>query len=456
MAVSRREQAGAMARTFGNAGQWAVSNVLPGVLWKTSQKLGEKIGKETVNYIKRNAAEYQTPSPKRQKTSSKRRGSSTKSSGGGRNGTGMRGYLKRRPKRRNLRQRSKKKGLADSRYGSRIVTEAGGSITAANAVYIGHSTCAQQQVGLAVWRAVIKRLFSLAGDNFVNWEEVPRHASSSGYARAIRTEYYADPANALDIINIAMAIDNTDTYAEIAEKLQVHYWNLFSSIPHVFVNFRLTESEGSITRQVSAMTVDNMKINFYIKSELRLQNATLANNTPGDDDAELTTNISSNPLERIHYLKKNCNGLELNLPLAQATVSDMYADVNSGLIAQNTTDASFADIKVLTKLPTGATFNAKSMKMPAVPSGQIITDILITQKSMNFNTFLKTFDRALGANQKTVIRFGDVSLTGFEKYLNSRENEPDIKVNWQMNQTLVCSLATKRARPTMQLVDLIN
>lgn len=164
--------------------------------------------------------------------------------------------------------------------------------------YVGHATHANVYlIQRTFWRAVVRDIFTISGINIADIE------TDSPGTYNINVDYTTNLANADTVIAVATA---GKSYNQIANELY-GAWNLITASLAGQSYLYITEVNlGDGSRVVAKRDYKICKVHCYVKSDLKIQNRTVAGGA--DEDANTTENVANQPLYGKSYYGKG-NGL---------------------------------------------------------------------------------------------------------------------------------------------------
>lgn len=322
--------------------------------------------------------------------------------------------------------------------GALLYHETGGVMTAEKTVIVGHSTIAYHTVWKTVFHALIREMFRVSGYEFADF--------NYGFAKdfALTIEYTYLENTAPRSVTVTFNVGNpSGTFENISNELREAFMADIQGLTEATkVSFtRMYWVETSSSRD-HYLNLFNAKIEINFTSTVRLQNRTKAN--AGTEDAGTTNalDIENNPLHGKKYFARR-----VGIFPAHATTSTNHVDVDSGIIAH---DGSVSDFE---QPPSSYMYQgcSKAVSVSLKP-GEIKTDFVKDRFYGNLNYFLsKIFFSAHMADSATApVRkmsfgtFGKTSWFALEMMCNTRTNEPEISVGWEVDYRVGCRVATSR------------
>lgn len=385
---------------------------------------------------RRSSRSGRTVSSRTKSTRTTSSGSTAKSSG-----KGMLGRVK-------ARKQSRKK-VAQELYWNKqgIVTkvEAGGVLSDAQAVYLGHSTCANKYVIDTVLKALCKQIFKRLkwdvnncdqtdwGGNAVNglsYDFTVRSSPATGIGGIV----------SLGLQSLTTPFSLTDLVNHIVGHLQTA---LTAGVQYEFYKMNVfIKTQTTIGVYFPAMTFDlkQMKFDIKIQSILKVQNQTFSNTDASDPNRDTKDDVQANPLIGYLYRKtKWANHLELKGVIGGSPIPLATADNVTGVLSFT---GSYATDLELKKPPTKAyQVGCNRQSYVTVEPGSIISSKLYTTAKFGFNKFVQLFMLPLDANTNFQTAFGTTALFGLEKAIAGLQtNQSLISLQYQVDN-MYCVVA---------------
>lgn len=336
-----------------------------------------------------------------------------------------------------------------ARYGSVVKHEAGGVIDDANAVYVGHYTCPWEQVAGSLTRCIIKELMAQAGRAFASWDD--------GLGAGIDVSYNYFPNvldQALTIRTIALAAGTK--FRTIAENLLNDILIIYRS-PNNLTDAVFKEFWISIGGDVMAtVRADCMKCVYHCRSDLAIQNRTIANTGAGVDDPENAHNVENNPLHGKVYLGHGSGFFPAYRNEGDASYNSFHAQKNTGLILAK---ASQSMDNETNKPPVGSYFRgAKATNVVRLMPGSIKRNVVVYSRTLGLNRWfqlLRTEMEAPSAFQIPHSTYGTVAMVGLEKLLDSHQTtEPVVNVAFEHTMVIKCGSKYNQRPFTATIMDI--
>jgi len=349
---------------------------------------------------------------------------------------------RRRGTRRNRRVGFSKTNNSVIRY------EGGGSLNDANAVYLGHGTPTKNLVR-TFFMAMVRQLMGKHGVHFTDWSEYVFALTNLGDGFVIALYYNYGPQQHLSWRSVELPINSAMTYYEVANDLLSQFVIAFKAdvdgsdtvyqpVFHRITLFKGSDPETDQVYQLSTIELQNMKVNYYYRSSLRLQNQTANGSNTGGTDVNNT-----NPLEaKVYYAPKGKNWFPLKYRAIQTQATDYKGWVPHHEYGYIRDQSSFHTETMFQNLPSAKDVGATGAKPFALHPGQIVVDQISHRKTVKVSTFLKNMIEEFSGVEWNSSNLGTCRVLGFEKLLADRSGTvADVKVAWEVNYTVSCSLS---------------
>lgn len=332
--------------------------------------------------------------------------------------------------------------------------ENGGIVTNAEAVYLSHTNAPSAEVLRMVCYALARHMFKRLGKSFGDWNDTM--ASGVGSNNNGINMYITYIKDIGATAQAGLQYDSTSqtatalpaTYASIAE-------NFFNSVRDsgLIVNpkseaIKLTAriydtSDTSEEFEKVEIDLKHIRLDFDLKSTLRVQNATVA--SEGTSTINLNVNdITRNPLVgKLYKSTKWRNYLRIRSPynsLNNSTSSNaliVAPDPNSGFRNIDYTfsapDTDFLKKPPLKAYHLGCNQDAKVKLGP----GEIKYSNIRNTYNLSLNKFISYYQSGIGGAEPddTCLSFGHVACFGLEKMLDNRTEENEVRLYWQIDNT---------------------
>lgn len=344
------------------------------------------------------------------------------------------------------------------RHGTTYRQESGGTVTDNDSIYIGHSTCAHDVVRRSVCRALVKQIWTRAGYDIGSFEALPAVGNVTGVA--MQFTYRANP-DATTQMALSSIIDCSGlTYEQMAAALEAEFEAThLSSKPFEYGNLILYNPGNTAFHTEAQIDLRQVLLYFKIKSVLKVQNTTLANNIETDDSKDEISDIENNPLQGGIY--SNAGGWSNALLYkdgrggSAGTLPICVADATTGKLEFTSTAVPSSELK---KPPLKSwQFGCSRYGKVVLEPGAIKYSNLNFTAQMNFNTFMEKFaDSFFNPSVDYKIAFGNVALIGLEKSLSSRQaSASQVRVSYQIDNTVKVASVVRRKPATNEIIEIL-
>lgn len=379
----------------------------------------------------------------------------------------------RAQKRRRLRRRYKKKkgmkGFNPSKHGASLIVERSGIVQATtnHAVYVGHGA-STEQFWVNVCRAVIRKLFRMAGEEITDWNHNLNGTSVNQNPYILRTWYSTSSTpNVMAQDSQPLVVPNTPqryTYSDVAATWFTRLNAIFAETDVNIVLYKLELLQPEIPNQVMArLDLSKMVIMYKITSKLKMQNASIAGSGTADAEDEDSGNVTHNPLVGKFYRSKyRANGFKFSTipedgvgPWVGAPIQQV-ADRVTGFTSFVTSDPNGPDFLLkFKKPPHGGMFGLKS-KPYGMSAGQMKQIVWIDTRSITFNRLIELVKTTFTQNTLTqYCNLGRFQMVGLEKKMSCISTEFNVVLHWVLEQTYSCVVKNKLGKVPriQQIVD---
>lgn len=317
-----------------------------------------------------------------------------------------------------------------------IKLEDGGIQQDAQCVYVGVHNSPNKQLHQAMWYCVTKCLYKKYGIEIESWTQT---LGGLNFEHKIRLGYRRAGTSALQSI-VTAGFDGADSYntvaTAVANLVETSGLTKDDYFDYAFLTSQDTIAGGSDVI-VSRIDMAHFSLEWKNYGLITVQNRTNAGTSTGAANIDENENsVTNNPLVGKLYNVKNLNQLRPNF--ATKTIADeMLANTDRGYLSFSSNDAEY------NKPPKGIQFeNVKSSSRIMLQPGEIKKYTVRTKKYVKFNTFWTHFAEDLYTDDSP-FHFGDMVVMGFEKLLDSRNDEQSIEVGFETNITINCGYKYK-------------
>lgn len=366
------------------------------------------------------------------------------------------GYRKKRKrlysgKRKSFgRKRFKKSYRAVNKFVTRgyiLKREIGGIVQDAECAYLGHNAVTMGDLWSAITFSVVRWFARKMGQDICNWNEFVSGFSTGDPNVAWKLSYKLD-ANAPILVSTVPTAGPT-TWQIWADSLFARLQLLIATNDY----FELIRIEhyspdnlvGVRDVPFTCIEAKSMMVTVVGNSNMMLQNITLANNVVGDNEAEVVTNLTNNPLRGKEY-----TGFGQSFPLqfqnhtgvGNANLS-AETEVFGGLVKFAYSDAFAMSPEMVVGLQKpppyykwhGFTGNKYITLKPAEIRRSKIVKSYTMDLAKWIQMCLPYLKAAPEGNRNNIKFIGKVTFFGLEKMLDCRTLEPDIRIAYEITHT---------------------
>ncbi|AJD07530.1 capsid protein [Sewage-associated circular DNA virus-19] len=316
-----------------------------------------------------------------------------------------------------------------------------------NAIYFGHSTHANTYLMLTVYmRAIVIHIFRKGG---VQIEDIETESPGSGGSMTIEYTYNTDIANQF----VTVAFTGGLTLNQIAGSFASQFTNiLFNNANDEQRFFPILEAKIEIPNlELCKQDYRNSIVHVMVKSDLKVQNRTLATGT--DEDNNSSENIANQPLYGKFYHGKG-NGVFARANAGAGTGKSITAGCSSGLIAYAPpAGALWLREPPLPQLFTPMPKHNKALLNP----GEVKTNsLLATYRVRNLDFFKSLFFGASTSLAKDVHvqhKFGKYCFFALEKMLTVSAADSSPQVGLELNQRVGVMFTFPRNTDTAEITE---
>jgi hypothetical protein len=320
--------------------------------------------------------------------------------------------------------------------------ESGSVQAGADVVYVGHSNNACNVVFHTVWMAIIKEVMYKAGYQV----QSPSQPLGGMSGKTVELTVKMTGVTNTSTTSVSYTCTaNDDLYAVTINLLT----NLFSTRPATAWQTVLPVSiflRSGVGDQLAHLPLRQSLIQLECWSLMTIQNRTLAAGGTTTEVDESALSVTNNPISGKVYRVRGNGFVPTYQVNADASFTPLFADKNTGLFSTNAAD-SFPDSK---KIPQPFYFGAKYSRNVTLQPGEIKKDFIKSYSKMKLETFMTKFCNQITNEAQTTpldelkIDWGESSMYAFEKVCNTRADEPQISVGFEVNNTVKAKLITRR------------
>jgi len=302
--------------------------------------------------------------------------------------------------------------------GVQTCTEQGNVVTAPQAQYIGHATCPANIVKKALWRAIIKRLFTMAKKLNPKWDAQPQFIDITDTIQVLYKDS-TDPAAPLTAVGVLVG-------TKTQEAIALEYATAFESASPLLIFDYIAYKPRNDTPGAVYMNLQCCQVHISSLSQLKMQNRTVT--VAADNEADDVNNV---PLVGKSYEGK---GTGTKFLTGQDGTTPFVADNYYGVIVKG------SNSNQLNEPPNARLFeNVISSGKAHFEPGEIQTSTLKYEAEMTLQNFVQlAYDSILDGAMPTGRRYkfkklGLYRFFGLEKMITSigAVAENDVRIAYE-------------------------
>lgn len=375
------------------------------------------------------------------------------------------------------RPRAARKGgdkLWYAKHGSVFRMEERGSATSSEAVYVGHSTFPLIVVRNAIARAIVKKLFSIAGVEIFNFDDGIEMNAGTSHTYELQWTYFANSTlnsheNPVES-NSELGFVGTDTYSDLANGLAADFSNKLNTSSHDFGKFllRRVKTGVEVADVLSKIYARDLTIYLNLQSSMVCQNQTNATADGGgaDEADENPDNVTANPLKVMTYQSGLwTNGLvryDRTSQTGATTSTGLIPNKETGIIKFIPTDATNLQVG-LYKLPyphqflgvnKTRTHSKGKFRGDVLQPGDVKKSSIRFKASMKFATLMNKIADGIGTPTKNLLLpVGNCKVLGFEHVLKM-SGDTNVTVGYQVDYTCQVGCVYKKNQVSVPILDI--
>lgn len=333
-----------------------------------------------------------------------------------------------------------------TKYGTVTNVETGTSFsgtTPSVPLFVGHGTHANTLLMRRVfWRTIIRDLFTKHGNQIIDIETL-----GPGTGNVI-VEYQVQSPNVAPVTFTQATAGNT--YNQIAGGIFSGINAVLTTVApnqYFYINEIRFESGGIVQ---SELDLRDVRLSFMCKSDLKVQNRTVAVGT--DEDVNSAENVSNQPLYGKFYSGSG-NGPVMKLDQGGATQKSLLCSDSTGILTKAPAVSEFwlkdvPEREFFTPLPRS---NKVSIEPGTVKTSSLTHTITIPQ--LDFWKML-TLNAPTGANSSGARQIlGKYYIMALEKMICVSATDSNPTLGLELNQKMGCIINYKRIKNTAQVFE---
>lgn len=302
-------------------------------------------------------------------------------------------------------------------------------------LYVGHATHGDNEfLQRNFFRCLVRELYEKSGVRISDLQ------TESPGTTTINMLYVIDDVNAAEAqISVATA---GLSYQQVANGLYNDWQTVRNTAPaerNIFIS-QVYLATGAHT--AAALLYKDLIVNILVKSDLKIQNRTLATGT--DEDNNSTENISNQPLYGKMYQGKGNGLISKSFNQAVNTGKSLLAANNTGLIRLAPTAANlwFKDVPLASQfLPQ------PKMGKVSIEPGNVKTSSVVAVYRMKQTDFWNMLPSSAGVSSNLQNRYGKYRIFALEKALcvTATDSNPALGIELNCRMGMMFTRARKNA-----------
>lgn len=332
-----------------------------------------------------------------------------------------------------------------AKKGAMMRTEKGGVVEQDKCVYIGHAAGAPAKVMRIVFMALTRKLLNVMGHHIKTFKEeyFDDDTTTTSANHSIRISWVPGDVGARRAV--ATTITSNQTVESIAENLLTAFITDFQAANTAapFERFRLIEIKKvfSSTAAVELKTVNipmsEMYVDLLVKSELTLQNRTLANSGANPEHHDSMLDVENNPIEGYKYSTVGTGFVMKWTNDLTAPHVAFVADEDSAVITGDPDNANLTaeEQDLLQRPPSNHAFQkCYRTRKVMLPPGGLKRNYLNLRKTYHINQLLRSCKNYLLGTTAERQYLGKSEMFAFEKMMHTTDiTEPDMSIGYECN-----------------------
>lgn len=325
------------------------------------------------------------------------------------------------------------------RFGCVYQAEHGGTVTDSQFIMLGHTCWPNNVVWKSVVRSIVRELLRQSGLDFPDWEE-PLGIGTTNYQLSYQ---YAVTEDAAAYTTRTLTVTAAQTPEGLTGQLLDDILDNATGATDEGLRFRKFSMSFDSTAfgtgppaansTFATLNAETFYVTVKMVSTLLLQNRTRAEAT--DTSTEHHDHISNNPLLG-KLIEGTTNGFRLRQQETSVTSrGSLIGNAFTGVIYSAALEDTFD------KVPAATSFvNAKRTTRVHLDPGEIKKHTLSMTKRHNLNTWAKIMQKfvshSTSSTNEPIPCQGKSAIFCLEKLLDSRDDEPDISIGYELNHTV--------------------
>jgi len=348
------------------------------------------------------------------------------------------------------------KGDVYATKGFRHTTEIRGTVSDPDCVYIGHSTFSGIQTLELLCQVLLRKLFARAGVIVRDIHEGIRgyQANTSNMWRMVIVRQNKETGAVDTSVTYTTPFGTNTSIYQIVGDQQAVVTALWPGLYNVMYDAAVGANGGDVLNVLmptsivlyqeeenntqffqfrAELKLENETVNIFSKSDLKIQNRSLASSGGTTADA-----VDANPLMGKLY---RFNGGAPRARVGNVVFIESVPDM-SGVITTRASNLTGLGAQYMTEPPGPKMFwNCVGASNVKLQPGHIKYDSIVYKKSMQFHKFLKAMHMASGPGQRQINLFGKSTLVALEDVINVNGNQL-IYCSYEVNREFALHLTT--------------
>lgn len=336
--------------------------------------------------------------------------------------------------------------------------EMGGVVTGLAArpgypVYVGHATHGNTQLMMRLFcRAIVRDIFYKHGVTIQDMElESPGNFTLRAYVTVQSATFAQSPITVTTTGKSYIQIAN-----EFFDTLVNNFFQTTAAVVPAYQDayFTLIElKDVADTLVLASLELADATISFKCKSDLKIQNRTLA--PVEDTDKDVKDNVSNQPLYGKFYSGKG-NGLVCRIrEVGSNNFKKLLVSATSGFggtVLTNTQDFWLREPPLPSTFLGLPKYGKVSIEPGTVKTSSLVHTFTISQRSF-WTTIIKNNPTDNVGSAVAQSRYGKFYYMALEKMICSSNTETPPVLGYELNQRMGCMLTYKRQRSNIEFIE---
>lgn len=321
-----------------------------------------------------------------------------------------------------------------------------------DSTYVGHGTIAVKATLQIIWASILKKFFKIA----LNWDApstdafIPNNGSGADLLCLVRTNLETGADQTTDF---SISYGTTPGTSSTIESLAVTFAQIItpwlqqdiSERNWILKELRMGSGTGTVNNIQAKLDLYRMKIHYFSKSDLKVQNA--SNAVGADTNNDNALDVNNVPLQGKLYFGKGCVA-QIRNPRNTATATlrnYLGVEPNNGIMFYyGDTDIDYAYGQMREPPHPSQFINVKGASNILLQPGSIKRNTLFSKYVMYLNSFhnaLRFWSSTQDAwYQGHKTKIGKFAFVGLEKLLTSSNDKIKVRAEIELKHGAYCSL----------------